>query len=1302
MPKTLWKNILRLISATKSRFFSLTAIVAIGVAFFVGVAGASPVMGYSVDSYDDRTNLKDITIYSNYGFDEEDLEAIRNVEGVEVAEGAYFADVLGNYENATYITRIHSYNENNVINRIVLREGRMPQNKNEALAEAGTTLQQGFPIGSTVTFSYPEGTENESLLIDEITVVGTIDTPLYLNQTKENSTLSNQYIRTYLYVPEDAFDQSFFLEVNALVKGGTDLYSFSKEYQKLAEETKEDIEELAVTQQNHRVDTIKAEAMEDYNEGLHQYEDGKKEFEDGIRDGEKELSEGQEELEDGEKQLSDAEKALQDAKRLLETSEADARKKLKEAEDEINKGWKELDTQSKAFEEKKKELQKQKQDINDAIPQLEQAKDGLKQIDEGIREIDQGLDRLRDPYLETVMRLLGKIPEETKLEDIKQLFSEILDEKNALLEQYPQLSEIDVLDILDRAINHVDTLHEEDAYLHSEAVTEEMDYLRTLDPETPIDDESVSSLATIPFIEERIREWLPDFRLSTVGEFLETYDTLTNLLDHLEEFMHRETVQDLLYLYHETDDETKRKMINLDFGSFGDQLGQFSELSGVTPIETIGDIIEAYEKSISALEDTREDLVGKRKEITDALKKQGIAEDGIDDAIQQMKDGIKQIDEGIAEGERLIEEGRQKLLDAEKQLEDGKRQLEEQLREARKQYENGAAEIARNKARLQDARSQLADGLKELEEAREKGLEELEEAWQKLVDAKKQIDDLKEGEWTVLDRKSHYASVTYGNTIDQMKAIGRIFPVFFILVAALVCLTTMTRMVDEQRGEIGILRALGYSRLQCAGKYLIYAAAATVSGTLIGIVVGMLTFPIIIYETWKMMYILPEIQMIIPWNLILLSSVSFLSGMLLTTWLACRADMKEVPSQLMRPKAPKLGKSTFLEKISVIWSRLSFTWKVTMRNIIRYKRRFFMTVAGVAGCTALLVTGFGIRDSINSMVDIQFYQIYRFDGMAAFDKNIEEERMEEISQQFAEKAEIENTMLLKMYSAKATGNSDLEDTVTVETYHDAGDIQQAYDLRTRTGHEPLSLSDEGAVISEKLAERLEIGIGDTIHLEGEDSTYRDVPVIGITEMYIGHYAFMTEKGYESIYGYIPSSVSMLVKINGDQSVNQKMQAELVDTDGIDGITFYDVTLDNFNNMVKGLNVIVWTLIISSMSLAFVVLGNLINVNISERQREIATLKVLGFRKREVRSYIYKENNVLTLIGAFVGLPIGTILHHYIMRMVEMEYVMFGREVLPMSYIYSIALTVFFGILVDRFMAKKLTSIQMVESLKSVE
>lgn len=1301
MPGTLWKNIIRLIMATKSRFFSLTAIVAIGVAFFVGVSGASPIMGHSVDAYDDETGMKDITIYSNYGFDEDDLEAIRNTEGVKAAEGMYFADVLGTVDQETYITRIHSYRPDQKLNQVVLRTGRLPENKYEALAENGTTLQQGFPLGSTVTFSYPEGTTNESLLIDHVTVVGTIDTPLYMNMTKENSTLSNQYIRTYLYVPEDAFDQSYYLEVNVLADGAAELYAFDQSYEDHMEVVKEEIEKMAEDQQGHRLAVIKDDAMEEYNKGLKEYEDGKKKFEDEIRNAEDELADGEKEILDGEKELDKAEKELLEGIDLLNQSEADARRKLKEAEDKLKESRKLLEEQERLFEQTKKDLADKKKEIEDGIVQLNQAKDGLKQIDDGLKQLDEGIGQLERPETTALIDFLKVLPGDIKLQDVKESVDLLKDLRKELTEQYPELNEVDVYAIVNTAIEAPDDIVESYEYITGEQTRTVSEYLQTLDPETPLDQEDMEYREQIDQMTARLKEYLPSAQINTVSDLLQAYELGERVLGRAMEVIDRETFRRLMDVVHTMDEDTKKKIIDLDLSDFSGMISQLSDLSGME-IGTFGDLVNAYEKGVGDLKEQRDDVLSKRKEITDALAEKGIGENDIDKTIRQMQDGLKEIDDGIKKGEQALKDGRKQLEDGERQLEEGKRELERQIEEGRKKLRNGSAEIARNRDKLNDAKDQLADGLSELQKAKEEGLDELNEAWEKLVDAKKEIDKLEPGEWTILDRKSHYASVTYGNTVDQMKAIGNIFPVFFILVAALVCLTTMTRMVDEQRGEIGILRALGYSKLQCAGKYLIYAGAATVTGTIIGIIAGMMTFPIIIYETWKLMYILPPIKLLIPWNLIALSSISFLGGMLLTTWLACRSDMQEVPSQLMRPKAPKLGKNTLLERIPVIWNQLTFTWKVTMRNIIRYKRRFFMTVAGVAGCAALLVTGFGIRDSINSMVDIQFYNIYQYDGAVHFRKSATPEEMEALRKEYSDKDEISLASVVRMYSGKVKGNSELEDTASVEVYAEADLVKECYDLRTRIGKEPITINDEGAVISEKLAERMEVGIGDVIHLEGEDSRIRDVKITGITEMYIRHYVFMTEAGYEKVFGYLPETRSMLVKINGDQEINEKIQKQLVEEDVVDGIEFYDMILDNFNNMVKGLNAIVWTLIVSSMSLAFVVLGNLINVNISERQREIATLKVLGFRKGEVRSYIYKENNVLTMIGALTGLPLGTMLHHYIMRMVEMEYVMFGREVLPMSYVQAVFLTVLFGVLVDHFMAKKLSAIQMVESLKSVE
>ena len=848
MNKTWFKNILRMIQDTKGRFFSLMAIVAIGVAFFVGVAGTSPIMGYSVDAYDDQENLKDFTLYSNVGFDNDDLKALKDVKGIKTVEGSYFADVLACSGNNTYVTRIHSYNEKQSVNRVVLKKGRMPKNEHEALAENGSELERGFKLGSTVTFT------NEQMKVDSVKIVGLVDTPVYLNQTKENSTLSNQSIRTYLYVPESSFSSSVYTEANILTKSGQSYYCFSDSYKDYIQTIKKRIKTCAKHQQAKRTNQLKAEA-------------------------------------------------------------------------------------------------------------------------------------------------------EKKIEELEQ---------------------------------------------------------------------------------------------------------------------------------------------------------------------------------------------------------------------------------------------------------------------AQKLYQSQGIDLS-----------------------------------QEITEVKEQVASIPNGKWTILDRDSHYASSTYKATVEQMKAIGEVFPVFFILVAALVCMTTMKRMVDEQRSEIGTLRALGYTQRQCCAKYLTYAAIATLFGEAIGSIVGLLTFPNIIYETWKMMYILPERVHMIPWNLIGLSCVAFLLGMLLTTYFSCRQDMKEVPSQLMRPKAPKLGKSTLIEKVPFLWNRFNFNTKVTIRNILRYKRRFLLTVIGVAGCSALLVTGFGIRDSIKDIVQLHFYEILKYDGYAQIESSASTEDINSLLSKIRDSSSVKSAQEIHMYTGLVKYGKEQE-SVNIQVFKNKKQASSCIDLRTRKEGEQLSLKDDGIIISEKLSENLGVKVGDCLSVKAEDGTIKKIPITGINEMYIQHYVFMTQACYEKYFGLQPESKVILIDVKGSQKKNETFQKELVDYPNVKGITFYDVTLQNFDNMISGLDVIVWALIISSMLLAFVVLSNLIQVNISERQREIATLKVLGFRKKEVRSYIFKENNVLVFLGAICGIPIGCALHHYIMGMVEMDYVMFGRSISWISFLYAICLTILFGLIVELFMRKRLHSIQMVDSLKSVE
>ena len=510
----------------------------------------------------------------------------------------------------------------------------------------------------------------------------------------------------------------------------------------------------------------------------------------------------------------------------------------------------------------------------------------------------------------------------------------------------------------------------------------------------------------------------------------------------------------------------------------------------------------------------------------------------------------------------------------------------------------------------------------------------------------------------------------------------------------------MTRLVEEQRSEIGTLRALGYTKWQCTSKYLFYAISATLIGIVVGSLLGLSSFPLIIYHAWRMMYILPPIRFVVPSGLISLTAMVFILAMSITTWFACKADTQDVPSQLMRPKAPPMGKKTFLENIPFVWNRLSFTDKVTMRNIFRYKKRFFMTIIGVAGCTALMLIGFGIRDSISNMVDINFKEIIQYDGMVSFEDDASEQVKTEALREIQSTENVTDAKVGFVYTTK-TYDDKVDETASVHVF-DPKEINHEFNLRTRIDHKPISLTDDGVIINEKLAENLGVHVGNKITIEDADGNPHEVNVSGITEMYVNHFVFMSRRYYKEVFGKEAGSNIIYLSTTGDDAAQKLLANEISTMQGVEGISLYSGLLDNFNSMVKGLNGIIWVLIVSSMLLAFVVLSNLITVNISERQREIATLKVLGFRRAEVKKYIFKENNLLAGIGGIVGIPVGIALHRYIMRTVEMNYLMFGRNIEWMSFFYAFVLTILFSVIVNRMMTKRLNDIRMVESLKSVE
>ena len=611
----------------------------------------------------------------------------------------------------------------------------------------------------------------------------------------------------------------------------------------------------------------------------------------------------------------------------------------------------------------------------------------------------------------------------------------------------------------------------------------------------------------------------------------------------------------------------------------------------------------------------------------------------------------------------------------------------EAIREVNSQMSAVKNEIASGKKQYEEGRKQYQEALITFTEEMEKAESEIRKAYQEL-------EELPDAEWFLLDRDSHYSSYMFKANARQMGAIGIALPVLFYLVAALVCMTTMTRLVDEQRGQIGIFRALGFSKAQIISKYVIYAVLASLAGSTAGIFIGQALFPTVIYNTWRLMYDLPDMRMLFPIRNVLICFGSFSLLMALITALVVGRTLKEMPSQLMRPKAPKNARKVFLEYIPFIWRKLSFTSKITARNLIRYKTRFFMTVIGVAGCTGLLIVGWGVKDSISDVVALQYGDIFNYDYNISLNSD---HHLDEIVSRLEEDMENEYVVPYMEYSSLLYLEEEEDKTVYVEVM-DARKANDIHHFRTTDHSSEVRLGNSGVFLSEKFARDHNIKKGDYITIESREGIKASVKVSEIIEMYFQHYIFISSEYYYSVFSENTHATDIAIKT----AKGETLKSSLEDFEDIESIADFSGFIRQFEIMIEALDYIILVIIITAGSLAFVVLINLTQVNISERIREIATLKVLGFRNLEVENYIFKEILILTLIGALIGLPLGVIEHHFIMGVINMEMIMFPQRVKTISFLYAFALTMIFTLIVLVMMKKPLREVEMIESLKSVE
>ena len=709
-------------------------------------------------------------------------------------------------------------------------------------------------------------------------------------------------------------------------------------------------------------------------------------------------------------------------------------------------------------------------------------------------------------------------------------------------------------------------------------------------------------------------------------------------------------------------------------------------------LKKLKDLKEEIEKQIALIEDEIKNGNLENEDKLFLLKNQL---SDLNSNIKEIESNKNKINNELSSAEKELNKTKKALDSAKKEIDNGYKELEKGKKELSSRESSLNNQFAKAKKEIEDGKKEIGDAKETLEKEEKKFNEEIKDAEKEIEDAKEDIEGIKEGKWYIFDREDDTGFSSFIDSINSMNNIATLFPIIFYLVAILISSTSMSRMVEEERGDIGTLKALGYSNLRIINKYIAYSLLSTVLGGIIGMFIGFILIPTVVWENYSIIYYLPEFYPKLRFSYGILGTVIAVICITGSTVHSTYKELKDEPSSLMRPKAPKMGKKVILEKIPFIWKRLNFSSKTTVRNVFRYKKRALMTIIGISGCTALILAGFGLRDSIKDIAEYQYGRVFEYDLVVSLNKEDEE-----LVNLVKDSDIVESVSLTDSLSGSISAEGIKRDT-SIIVVENTEDFKNVANLRDIDSGNIIDLSNEGVLISDKLASLLEIEKGENITLTDSDNNEFEYKVLGIVENYIGHYVYINKDLYESKENDFNIN-TLFIKYKEGNNDNEAFEEMLLDDNSVTSITVVENSLEHVRDLLKSLDLVVMILIISSALLAFVVLYNLANVNISERVREIATLKVLGFYDKEVDNYINRESIILTCIGIAIGLIAGVFLTGFVISTCETENMRFARNILLHSYIYSILITSVFSIIVNFATHFVLKKINMVESLKSIE
>ena len=1284
--KALHKDFWMEIRKSKARFISIFLIVALGVAFFSGIQASSPDMRYSGDAYYEAAKLMDLKIQGTLGLTECDVKAVSDIDGVELAEGGYSTDVMSGEDDARKVLHLESISSN--FNLLTADEGRIPEKSGEIFLDKPFAKNRGYKIGDTISVS--EDGDSELLKKTTYTVVGIGSSPLYISFNRGNTTLGSGEVSGFGYILPEDFEQEAFTQIYIMVHESGDVISYTDAYDNLIRKIQKRVEGIEKEQCSLRYEEIVAEANEKLDDARKELEDGKKESEEKLGDAKKKLDDGQKKYEDGKKEYEDGKQQLSDAKKEL----TDGKQQLADGRKQIEDGWSQLNSAKQQVEdglfqlnsarsqladseaqinEKQAELtagyeqlNAAKQQVSDGEVQLREAEKTLKskqaEIDSGREQLETGKNTIK----ETKAALTGQKEQcEAGLVQVSEGESQISSSEEALSGQQAQLDE----------------LTSQKEALSSQAAELQVQY--DAGAEAGKTEEELAELST------QIQTL--NGQISAMEEQINAGQTQINGAQAELTAKKSELAQTRAEL------ESSLDQINEGFSQIKEQEETLSRTEA-----QLNEGQEELDKGKKELETKKAELSAAKEEIA---ANQATLDDGqsqLDSARAQLSSGRQQLEEKQAQlnaGQAEIQANTEKLTSSQAELDAN----EQKLLDGEKEIRENEQKLKDAKKDLEDAKKKLSDGKKEYQDGKKEADDKIAEARQKIEDAQKEVDDIETPEWIVTDRNDLPEYSDFGDNAERLKNIGKVFPMIFFLVAALISLTTMTRMVEEQRTQIGTMKALGYGKASIASKYLSYAFLATVGGSIAGVLFGEKVLPFIIIQAYGIMYwnIGDHMQLDYELQYALIASGAAVICTMGATLFSCAKTLAETPASLMRPPAPKEGKRILIERISFIWKHLSFSWKSSMRNLFRYKKRLFMTIFGIAGSMGLMLVGFGLYDSIMDIAILQYDQIQHYDAMVINDEDATDSQEKDLLKFLDGNSEIDHytrVQLTKMTAPKEKGSVSIYVYVPENTENFKEDVT----LRDRKSHEQYELTDDGAVICEKTASLIGVKAGDKIILEKDNRKYK-VKITAVTENYMGHYVYMTPSCYEKTFEEKPEYSSTVYTMKEDaESDLETLGNAILKYPAALSISYTSSTAGQVERMLGSLGAVIWVLIISAGMLAFVVLYNLNNINITERQRELATLKVLGFYDGEVSQYVFRENILLSFIGILAGAVFGILLHRYVITTVEVDAVMFGRNIKPISFVYSGIITFGFSMFVNMVMHFKLKKINMVESLKSVE